>query len=78
VFETYWTRARGFEVMAPSYGLLDMTAYGRQEDWEDSPDGWPQPWTSGNRDIFRIDGRPIAQLSRLAAGRSDDLGNARR
>ena len=43
VYETYWTTGRGAEVMAPSYGLLDMTVYGRQETWEDSPDGWPQP-----------------------------------
>ena len=33
---------RGVEPMAPSYGLLDMTVYGRQESWEDSPQGWPQ------------------------------------
>jgi len=31
---------RGVEVMAPTHGLLDMTVYGRQETWEDSPDGW--------------------------------------
>jgi predicted dithiol-disulfide oxidoreductase (DUF899 family) len=31
VFETYWTSGRGDEVMAPSYGLLDRTVYGRQE-----------------------------------------------
>lgn len=37
--ETYWTTGRGVEVMTPSYGLLDMTVYGRQETWEDSPDG---------------------------------------
>src|SRR5579884_3803599 len=46
VFETYWTTGRGNEVMAPSYGLLDMTVYGRQEVWEDSPEGWPQRWYS--------------------------------
>jgi predicted dithiol-disulfide oxidoreductase (DUF899 family) len=34
VLETYWTRGRGFEVMAPNYGLLDMSAYGRQENRE--------------------------------------------
>src|SRR5215472_8403106 len=42
VFETYWTTGRAAEAMAPSYGLLDMTVYGRQEKWEDSPAGWPQ------------------------------------
>ena len=46
VYETYWTSGRGNEAIAPSYGLLDRTAYGRQEFWEDSPEGWPQR-TSG-------------------------------
>ena len=46
VYETYWTTGRGNEAMAPSYGLLDRTVYGRQEIWEDSPDGWPQRWGS--------------------------------
>jgi predicted dithiol-disulfide oxidoreductase (DUF899 family) len=71
VFETYWTNGRGVEVMAPTYGLLDLTVYGRQEDWEDSPPGWPQAQYS--RDVFRTDGRPTAQISRLQAERSDDL-----
>ena len=79
VFETYWTNGRGFEVMAPSYGLLDRTVYGRQETWEDSPAGWPQRWDitaepSGGQ--LRTNGRPTAQWSRLQAGRSDDLGTA--
>ncbi|GCE12883.1 DUF899 family protein [Tengunoibacter tsumagoiensis] len=74
VFETYWTTGRGNEVMAPSYGLLDMTVYGRQETWEDSPEGWPQHWGSVGCEAFRTDGRPTPQWSRLAAGYSDDLG----
>jgi predicted dithiol-disulfide oxidoreductase (DUF899 family) len=73
VFETYWTTGRGAEVMAPSYGLLDLTVYGRQETWEDSPADWPQRWEN-NGDQFRTNERPTAQWSRLAAGRSDDLG----
>ena len=77
VFETYWTTGRGVEPMGSSYGMLDMTVYGRQESWEDSPAGWPQPFTSGpGGRQFRHDGRPIAQWSRIAAGRSDDLGTA--
>jgi hypothetical protein len=52
-----------------------MTVYGRQETWEDSPDGWPQPFATAGEQ-FRRDGRPIAQWARLAAGRSDDLGIA--
>src|ERR1035441_3069135 len=42
VFETYWTTSRGVEVMDNNYHLLDLTVYGRQEKWEDSPAGWPQ------------------------------------
>ena len=42
VFETYWTTRRGVEQMDNSYALMDLTAYGRQEAWEDSPPGWPR------------------------------------
>jgi hypothetical protein len=60
--------------MAPTHGLLDMTVYGRQEAWEDSPDGWPQPWYSTeNPEEWRTNGRPIAHWSRREAGRSDKL-----
>ena len=72
VFETYWTTMRGVEAMDNSYRLLDLTVYGRQEKWEDSPAGWPQRFEG--KQNFRIDGRPIAQWSRLKAGHSDDLG----
>src|SRR5579859_1849135 len=76
VFETYWTTIRGVEAMDNSYALMDLTVYGRQEPWEDSPPGWPQRWEENdNGDQLRTNGRPIAQWSRLAAGRSDDLGN---
>jgi predicted dithiol-disulfide oxidoreductase (DUF899 family) len=80
VFETYWTTGRGNEVMGNSLLMLDRTVYGRQEPWEDSPEGWPQPFGSGTpmSQQFRLDGRPIAQWPRLAAGRSDDLGTAGR
>jgi predicted dithiol-disulfide oxidoreductase (DUF899 family) len=72
VFETYWNTGRAGEVYAPSYGLLDMTVYGRQETWEDSPAGWPKRFRTDG-DQFRLNGRPTAQWSRLAAGRSDAL-----
>jgi predicted dithiol-disulfide oxidoreductase (DUF899 family) len=76
VFETYWTTRRGVEAMDNSYRLLDLTVYGRQEEWEDSPAGWPQ--RSRGQHNYRIDGRPIAQWSRLKAGHSDDLRNISR
>jgi hypothetical protein len=34
IYLTYWTTGRGDEVMSPSYALLDMTAYGRREQWD--------------------------------------------
>ena len=37
VFDTYWTKRRGAEALDYSYALLDLTVYGRQEPWEDSP-----------------------------------------
>jgi predicted dithiol-disulfide oxidoreductase (DUF899 family) len=74
VFETYWNTGRGTEAGGTSYHLLDLTVYGRQETWEDSPEGWPQPYRPDGA-MFRLNGRPTAQWSRLAAGRSDDLGS---
>ena len=73
VFETYWTSYRGVEAMDYSYALMDLTVYGRQEPGEDSPPGWPKRRIVHNSERMRTNGRPIAQWSRLEAGRSDDL-----
>ena len=77
VFETYWTTRRGVEAMDYSYALMDLTVYGRQEPWEDSPPGWPQEWQVDGSNT-RVNGRPIPQWSRLDAGRSDDLSQPAR
>jgi predicted dithiol-disulfide oxidoreductase (DUF899 family) len=42
VFRTYFINGRGDEVFVNTWNFLDMTALGRQEDWEDSPEGYPQ------------------------------------
>jgi predicted dithiol-disulfide oxidoreductase (DUF899 family) len=42
VFHTWITHGRGAESMIGTLDLLDMTPYGRQETWQDSPEGWPQ------------------------------------
>ena len=78
VFEMSWTTGRGNEVMGNSLLMLDRTIYGRQEPWEDASEGWPQRFGSGTpmSGQFRLDGRPIAQWPRLAAGRSDDFDTA--
>jgi len=72
VYEAYWTTRRGVEAMDYSYALMDLTAYGRQEQWEDSPAAWPQRW-AGPDGFMLAGGRPISQWSRLEAGRPDDL-----
>jgi predicted dithiol-disulfide oxidoreductase (DUF899 family) len=73
VFETYWTNYRGVEAMDYSFALMDLTVYGRQEEWEDSPRDWPVRPIANNSERVRTNGRPIAQWSRLEAGRSDAL-----
>lgn len=71
VFLTYETTSRGVETAIPTLKLLDLTAYGRREEWEDSPQGWPQEPTysfwrtdeSGRR-VGLGHGRPTPQWTR--------------
>ena len=42
VFRTYFVNNRGDEQMGSTWNYLDITALGRQEEWEDSPEGYPQ------------------------------------
>jgi predicted dithiol-disulfide oxidoreductase (DUF899 family) len=42
VYRTYFTTARGIEALGSVWTFLDLTPLGRQEDWEDSPPGYPQ------------------------------------
>jgi predicted dithiol-disulfide oxidoreductase (DUF899 family) len=47
IFHTYSCFARGCENVTNAYALLDITPYGRQQEFEDSPPGWPQKPTYG-------------------------------
>ena len=47
VYRTYSTTARGVDRLLFVNNILDLSPYGRQEDWEDSPPGWPQFPTYG-------------------------------
>ena len=47
VYRTYSTTARGVDRLLFVHNILDLCPYGRQEDWEDSPPGWPQHPTYG-------------------------------
>ena len=42
VFRSYFTTGRGIEHLGSHWAYLDLTPFGRQETWEDSPPGWPQ------------------------------------
>jgi predicted dithiol-disulfide oxidoreductase (DUF899 family) len=42
IFRTYFVDSRGDEAMGGTWSYLDITALGRQEEWEDSPEGYPQ------------------------------------
>ena len=42
IFRTYMINSRGDEAMGSTWSYLDITARGRQEEWEDSPEGYPQ------------------------------------
>ena len=50
VYRTYVIDSRGDEAMGGTWDYLDITALGRQEEWEDSPEGYPQtaPYTWWN------------------------------
>ena len=48
VYRTWHTNGRGTEQLSCSFGLIDLLPYGRREDWQDSPDGWPKE-PAGNR-----------------------------
>lgn len=42
IFQTYFTTGRGVEYLGSNWSYLDLTPFGRQETWEDSPEGRPQ------------------------------------
>jgi predicted dithiol-disulfide oxidoreductase (DUF899 family) len=42
IFRTYFVDSRGDEAMGSTWSYLDITALGRQEEWENSPEGYPQ------------------------------------
>jgi predicted dithiol-disulfide oxidoreductase (DUF899 family) len=61
VFRTYFINSRGDEAMGTVWSYLDATALGRQEIWEDSPEGYPQtaPYTWWNwRDNYAAEAAP--------------------
>ncbi|WP_129338318.1 DUF899 family protein [Cellulomonas endophytica] len=82
VFLTYSTTGRGVEPASGAFALLDMTPYGRGEEWQDTPDGWPEG--QGACWYWRLDGdgagtwggtgRPAPQWTRPGVTRETTLG----
>lgn len=60
VYRTWHTNGRGTERLSHLHGLVDLLPYGRQEEWEDSPTGWPQHGTydrgMGSKEIAELYG----------------------
>lgn len=71
VYETYWTSGRGVETQLGSYGVMDLTIFGRQERFENSPEGWPR--LDEGQHQWRIEGRPTAQWAITDAAAHGDL-----
>jgi len=60
VYRTWHTDGRGTEQLTHTFALIDLLPWGRQEEWQDSPAGWPQRgtyegWTD-SPDIARLYG----------------------
>jgi predicted dithiol-disulfide oxidoreductase (DUF899 family) len=61
VYRTWHTNGRGVEQLSHTFSLVDLLPWGRQEEWQDSPDGWPKrPTYSGwldSPDVARLYGQ---------------------
>jgi predicted dithiol-disulfide oxidoreductase (DUF899 family) len=54
VYRTYFTDGRGVDRLRFDMNMFDLTPLGRQEEWEDTPDGWPR--TEGYFEVIKKDG----------------------
>ena len=73
VFRTYFINNRGDEAIGTTWSYLDMTALGRQEQWEDSPEGYPQtpPYEWWNwHDEYGNDEASAKVLEQIRRGRA--------
>jgi predicted dithiol-disulfide oxidoreductase (DUF899 family) len=78
IFRTYFTDRRGDEAMGTTWSYLDITPLGRQELWEDSPDGYPQtePYTWWNwHDSYGADAESDEKWSQVVDAALEQLSN---
>ena len=64
VYRTYNTQGRGTEQLSHTFPLIDLLPYGRQEEWQDSPEGWPQSPTYSRWAVRGV--RPLRRASLTA------------
>jgi predicted dithiol-disulfide oxidoreductase (DUF899 family) len=65
VYRTWHTNGRGTEQITHTFGLIDTLPYGRREEWQDAPDGWPREptgngWESSPDIAARYGPEPVA------------------
>jgi predicted dithiol-disulfide oxidoreductase (DUF899 family) len=69
VFRSYFINSRGDEALGTTWSYLDMTALGRQEEWEESPDGYPQTppygWWNWHDEYSEADEPPRGWLAQV-------------
>jgi predicted dithiol-disulfide oxidoreductase (DUF899 family) len=75
IFRTYFVNNRGDEPMGGTWTYLDITALGRQEEWEDSPEGYPQTppyawWSRHDEYDQPADAEHLEQIARARAAES--------
>ena len=75
IFRTYFINSRGDEALGSAWAYLDMTALGRQEEWEDSPEGYPQTppyewWSRHDEYGQATDPEHLEQIARVRAAES--------
>jgi predicted dithiol-disulfide oxidoreductase (DUF899 family) len=81
IFRTYFVDNRGDEVMGGTWAYLDITALGRQEEWEDSPEGYPQtpPYHWWRRhDEYDLSAEEEAEISRATDEQIERVQSAER
>ncbi|MGI5220460.1 DUF899 domain-containing protein [Nocardia sp. CA-290969] len=74
VYRTWHTNGRGTEQLSYTFALVDILPWGRQEEWQDSPDGWPKSPTYSkwldSPDVARLYG-PDADATPVSGARGD-------
>jgi predicted dithiol-disulfide oxidoreductase (DUF899 family) len=75
IFRTYFVDGRGDEALGSTWSFLDITAHGRQETWEDSPEGYPQdePYLWWN--LHDEYGEPTVHEAALSPGNDPQRGS---